>query len=246
MDGIAAGPGSRDSAARGPRLPLEARRRRRQRGSACNLRTHRGFHAPPTATAGLASVAPLRFADKSAGSAPDGGMGVGRWNLLRRPGAWRDGRSRRGLPASPGPGPSAYVPAPDARLLAPSAARVEERRSTRTCGRAATRRLAGARDSANLFAAGEADVRLEWRMTGSGDGFGEARLRKPSVPPPGYTRNTVVTEWLVLNCAGDWASRSEQGSLQVRFREVGDMLRALEQFGGGEIRRRPPAGPRSV
>ncbi|MCR5879439.1 hypothetical protein [Phenylobacterium sp. J367] len=76
-------------------------------------------------------------------------------------------------------------------------------------------------------------MRLEWQDTGEeGKGFWQARLRKPASAPPGYTRNTVVTEWLTLNCRGDWSSHSGTASLRVRFRSRDDLERALEMFGG--------------
>lgn len=64
------------------------------------------------------------------------------------------------------------------------------------------------------------------------DPFWEARVRKPDVAPAGYTRHTLVTEWLTLNCSGDWACRSGAASLTVRFRRPEDLERTLSRFGG--------------
>lgn len=59
----------------------------------------------------------------------------------------------------------------------------------------------------------------------------EVRLRKPE-PPAGYTGNTVITEWLTVNCRGDWASKVERQLLRVRFADLADRDRAVARFGG--------------
>lgn len=58
----------------------------------------------------------------------------------------------------------------------------------------------------------------------------EVRLRKPE-PPAGYTGNTVITEWLTVNCRGDWASKVERQLLRVRFAERADRDQAVARFG---------------
>jgi hypothetical protein len=60
--------------------------------------------------------------------------------------------------------------------------------------------------------------------------WSEAWLPKPAASP-GYTGNTVVTEWLTLNCRGDWASRATASALQVSFADPEDRARAVARFG---------------
>lgn len=72
----------------------------------------------------------------------------------------------------------------------------------------------------------------------------EARFRKPAAPPAGYTGNTVVTEWLTLNCRGSWGSRSDGRSVHVRFAEPDDCARAVEALTAMGVERLDPAGPR--
>jgi hypothetical protein len=63
-----------------------------------------------------------------------------------------------------------------------------------------------------------------------GSGWSVARLRRPS-PPPGYAGNTLVTEWLTVNCRGDWASRAGARSIRVRFSDPADQAQAVARFG---------------
>jgi hypothetical protein len=65
-------------------------------------------------------------------------------------------------------------------------------------------------------------VRLGWRWCG--------QVVKPAEAPPGYTPNTVVTEWLTLNCLGAWASEGHSDRLYVRFAREEDARRAREHF----------------
>jgi hypothetical protein len=66
---------------------------------------------------------------------------------------------------------------------------------------------------------------------GQVEGWVEARLPKPRVAPAGYTANTVITEWLTVNCRGDWASHAVARELRVRFAETTDRDRAVARFG---------------
>lgn len=66
-------------------------------------------------------------------------------------------------------------------------------------------------------------------------------MAKPPAAPPAYTGNTVVTEWLTLNCRGDWASRGGRGSILVRFADADDLRRARQRF-PAPLRARAGAG----
>lgn len=55
----------------------------------------------------------------------------------------------------------------------------------------------------------------------------EARFRKAARPPEGYTGNTFITEWLTLNCKGNWGSQADNRSVHVRFADPDDHVRAL-------------------
>jgi hypothetical protein len=68
----------------------------------------------------------------------------------------------------------------------------------------------------------EAAAQLNWPRWG--------RIRKPVDVPPGYTGNTVITEWLTLNCAGPWASKRSQFWLDVLFSAEADAERAIAVF----------------
>jgi hypothetical protein len=59
----------------------------------------------------------------------------------------------------------------------------------------------------------------------------EVRVPKPRVAPAGYTANTVITEWLTVNCRGDWASHAITREVRVRFAEALDRHRAVAHFG---------------
>ena len=56
------------------------------------------------------------------------------------------------------------------------------------------------------------------------------RILKPSTAPAGYTPHTVVTEWLTLNCTGDWAGQRKTRWLDVCFARVEDAERARKHF----------------
>ena len=58
---------------------------------------------------------------------------------------------------------------------------------------------------------------------------GPGRILKPSTAPPSYTPHTVITEWLTLNCAGDWASKRQNRWL-VCFALPADAKRARAHF----------------
>ena len=58
------------------------------------------------------------------------------------------------------------------------------------------------------------------------------RILKPVSAPLGYTPHTVVTEWLTLNCAGDWAGRHRKRWLEVCFAQRADAARARGHFAG--------------
>lgn len=61
-----------------------------------------------------------------------------------------------------------------------------------------------------------------WSWTG--------RILRPETAPQGYTGNTVLTEWLTLNCAGAWASKRSRRWLTVLFAYEADALRAYQTF----------------
>jgi hypothetical protein len=73
-------------------------------------------------------------------------------------------------------------------------------------------------------------VRFE-ELPGGKAGGAEASFRKPPAPPPGYTGNTVITEWLTLHCRGDWGSLSDGAFVRVRFADPADCDRAAARFG---------------
>lgn len=60
----------------------------------------------------------------------------------------------------------------------------------------------------------------------------ELRLRLPQAAPPGYTPAIWLTEWLTLNCRGDWASRVEGRRATIRFLDAGDHARAVRDAPG--------------
>jgi hypothetical protein len=68
-------------------------------------------------------------------------------------------------------------------------------------------------------------------LPGRSAGGAEITVRKPQQAPPGYTANTVITEWLTLNCHGDWGSVSDGPFVRVRFAEAEDCARARVRFG---------------
>ncbi len=47
-----------------------------------------------------------------------------------------------------------------------------------------------------------------------------AWILKPSAAPAGDTPNTVVTEWLTLNCRGQWACQGLGERVEVRFADA--------------------------
>lgn len=63
--------------------------------------------------------------------------------------------------------------------------------------------------------------------------------------PPGYTFNTLITEWMTVNCAGDWASSSLSGrGVVVRLFAKADFERARARFTPNTPRR--SAGGRAL
>jgi hypothetical protein len=58
----------------------------------------------------------------------------------------------------------------------------------------------------------------------------KGRILRPETAPAGYTGNTVLTEWLTLNCAGPWASKRRSRWLDVLFSSEADALRAYHAF----------------
>lgn len=91
-------------------------------------------------------------------------------------------------------------------------------------------------------------MRLNFRAAARallGRTYYEARIRTSGLPrSKGYTANTVVTEWLTLNCAGDWASTSLSGrAIVVRFFEAADFERARARFAPNTAWR--PAGSKA-
>jgi hypothetical protein len=65
-------------------------------------------------------------------------------------------------------------------------------------------------------------VRAGWSLGGW--------ILKSPTAPSGYTPNTVVTEWLTLNCRGDWACRGLGDRIEVRFDDAEDAERARAFF----------------
>lgn len=63
---------------------------------------------------------------------------------------------------------------------------------------------------------------------------------KPAAAPLGYTPNTVVTEWLTLNCRGPWASQGQGDRLEVWFSSADDADRAQLHFGAQDLWRAAP------
>lgn len=55
-------------------------------------------------------------------------------------------------------------------------------------------------------------------------------VRFPAHAPPTYTPTTVITEWLTLNCVGDWAAHRRRGWLEVRFSGAEDAEAARRHF----------------
>ena len=55
-------------------------------------------------------------------------------------------------------------------------------------------------------------------------------IAKPAMAPAGYTPNTVITEWLTLNCTGAWAAQGRGRRLEVVFAGEDDATRARAHF----------------
>lgn len=62
----------------------------------------------------------------------------------------------------------------------------------------------------------------------------------PLRAPATYTPTTVITEWLTLNCAGDWAAQRRRGWLDVRFSLARDAEQARAHFESEGLWRGPP------
>lgn len=69
-----------------------------------------------------------------------------------------------------------------------------------------------------------------------------AWILKPSAVPAGYTPNTVVTEWLTLNCRGLWACQGHGERVEVRFADTIDAERARAHFSALNLWRPPARG----
>ena len=61
-----------------------------------------------------------------------------------------------------------------------------------------------------------------WRYRG--------QILKVKGAPSGYTPNTVITEWLTLNCVGAWACRGRPRWIDVAFANRDDALRAGSHY----------------
>ncbi|HEX3364575.1 hypothetical protein [Phenylobacterium sp.] len=55
-------------------------------------------------------------------------------------------------------------------------------------------------------------------------------ILKPATAPAGYTPNTIVTEWLTLNCRGLWACQGLGERVEVRFASAEDAERVRAHF----------------
>jgi hypothetical protein len=61
-------------------------------------------------------------------------------------------------------------------------------------------------------------------------GWGKGGVLKPPAAPAGYTPNTLVTEWLTLNCMDAWAAQGRGDWIEVRFARSEDEVRARDHF----------------
>ena len=55
-------------------------------------------------------------------------------------------------------------------------------------------------------------------------------LTRPPAAPNGYTPLILLTEWLTLNCRGDWASRAKGDEVVVRYASRADYSRVAERW----------------
>lgn len=62
------------------------------------------------------------------------------------------------------------------------------------------------------------------------NGYVELLIPRPQTAPDGYTPVMLVSEWLTLNCQGDWACRAGPKGLRVRFADGADRRRAAARF----------------
>ena len=61
-------------------------------------------------------------------------------------------------------------------------------------------------------------------------GYQELVVSRPAAAPEGYTPLILLTEWLTLNCRGDWASRARGEEVVVRFADPIDCARASARW----------------
>lgn len=63
------------------------------------------------------------------------------------------------------------------------------------------------------------------------EGVHDAVVDLPRSAPGGYTPVIYLTEWLTLDCRGDWASRVKHRVATVLFTDPADHQRFLAHFG---------------
>ena len=68
------------------------------------------------------------------------------------------------------------------------------------------------------------------QLSAEPSGYHELVLLRPNAAPEGYTPLILLTEWLTLNCRGDWASRAKGDEVVVRFADQADRARAAGQW----------------
>ena len=93
---------------------------------------------------------------------------------------------------------------------------------------AALRESSSARPAAGSSRAREGAVRVRFPEAESWDLTGAVRF--PARAPPTYTPTTLITEWLTLNCVGDWAAHRRRGWIEVRFSRAEDAEDARRHF----------------
>jgi hypothetical protein len=62
------------------------------------------------------------------------------------------------------------------------------------------------------------------------EGFHEVVVIRPVGAPKGYTPISLLTEWLTLNCRGDWSSRARKHGVVLRFAAAADYRRAVRNL----------------
>jgi hypothetical protein len=79
------------------------------------------------------------------------------------------------------------------------------------------------------------DQTADWRRRG--------QVLKGGDVPAGYTANTVITEWLTLNCEGPWACHGRPRWIGVAFDREADATRARAHYEGLGLWRDAPSQP---